>query len=453
MISWIREQVAGIWRSGKNSRTARRQSLEASAVNTMSLPPTTAVNNFPVYVISLEGTVTSISVKPDITIEKLKSLATKHFYGHDTSRSLNHYRLIHVTRSERLDDDRKISEEDIVSYDELMLVEVRPIPTKENLSEDALRGPNEDAIVRATERLPLLNPPRAMPPVDCATDFQSEIRKILITLTQASARILMHSPEAVKIYEIIRERLEARNKPPYDPKVVKHLMDIGFSEKKVLKALRLRKMNTSEALEWLIEHEDDPDEETLELPPLDPDFDANTPGPSFSRKNSVQENHNNLVRGGHGKKKEPNLVNVVALLLESFHQYRKLEFKPSPRLTESLKKMGFEEKDIVEALKITGNNHYNACDWLLGKRSRSLQDLDDGLDPDGPIYKAIMSNPHIQLSLTNPKMLLAYLSMLETPSTANIWINDPEASPVLSQIFKTYHSEKHAIHMNRYDNS
>lgn len=114
---------------------------------------------------------------------------------------------------------------------------------------------------------------------------------------------------------------------------------------------------------------------------------------------------------------------------------------------------------------------YFQCEWLLGERRPSLQDLDEGLDPDGPIYKAIMSNPHIQLSLTSPKMLLgklvlkavifylgitknllfpAYLSMLESPMSANIWINDTEASPVLSQIFKTYHAEKQAIHMNRF---
>ena len=40
--------------------------------------------------------------------------------------------------------------------------------------------------------------------------------------------------------------------------------------------------------------------------------------------------------------------------------------------------------------------------------------------------------------------------MIETPASANIWINDPEIAPVLNQISKTYHTEKHAIHMNRY---
>lgn len=76
------------------------------------------------------------------------------------------------------------------------------------------------------------------------------------------------------------------------------------------------------------------------------------------------------------------------------------------KAVEKLKEMGFAEEDIVDALQVTGNHESSACEWLLGERRKSLEDLDVGLDPEGPIYKAIMNNPTIQLSLTNPKMLL-----------------------------------------------
>lgn len=46
------------------------------------------------------------------------------------------------------------------------------------------------------------------------------------------------------------------------------------------------------------------------------------------------------------------------------------------------------------------------CEWLLGDRRPSLEDMDTGLDPKGPMYNAIMSNPAIRLSLSSPKMLL-----------------------------------------------
>jgi hypothetical protein len=46
------------------------------------------------------------------------------------------------------------------------------------------------------------------------------------------------------------------------------------------------------------------------------------------------------------------------------------------------------------------------CEWLLGDRRPSREDMDTGLDPEGPMYNAIMSNPAIRLSLSSPKMLL-----------------------------------------------
>lgn len=52
-------------------------------------------------------------------------------------------------------------------------------------------------------------------------------------------------------------------------------------------------------------------------------------------------------------------MNIVELLLESFRQYKRMEFKPNKRVLRSLMEMGFKEKDIIGALKITGNNQAN----------------------------------------------------------------------------------------------
>ncbi|XP_015607297.1 ubiquitin-associated domain-containing protein 1 isoform X2 [Cephus cinctus] len=459
----------------KNIRNIRKEG-SASFMNLknykdMMLGISSAIfESFPISIISLDGNLLSINIRPGFTIDKIKQIALKHFYNQDTSKNASQFRLIHGTRFVQLIDDQTASDQNIKESDELILMEIRPVLTKDNFSEEALRGPDEQIILQLTRDMPLLNPPRPMPTIECTADFQNEIRKILITLVQASARILSNSPEAGKYYEIIKEKLKARCKPPSDPKAIKHLMDMGFSEKKVLKALCLRKMNTSDALEWLIEHQDDTDEDDFEFPPIDNELDTYAPGPStaqasgsststFGKKKSLKS-YLDFFKGGNSErnlksnqtaKKEPNLMHAVSLLLDSLHQYKKLEFKPNPRLAQYFKDMGFEENKVTEALKITGNHEYHACEWLLGERRPGLQDLDDGLDTDNPIYKAIISNPHIQLSLTNPKMLLAYLSILESPSATNMWINDPEASPILSQIFKTYHTEKHAIQMNRYE--
>lgn len=461
MIPWMRDQIAEAWHNRKSSRTADRRSLALSSIgtgnpaNNDTMPLPTSPESFPVNVISTEGNILGVTVKPDFTIENIKKIAMIHFYGQDTTKPISHYRLIHSSKFKQLVDEHFIDDEDINEYDELLLAEIRPTIVQENLSDEVLKGPNLEAITRATSDLSSQNVTKPVPSTECPADFQNEIRKILITLVQASAKILMHSPEAGKLYDIVKEKLEARCKPTNDPKVVKTLIEMGYSQKKVLKALRLRKSNMTEALEWLIEHQDDSDDEENDETDVllaDTTTDPNIAGPSSSvrTKKSLKDACIELFEAeGNQDVQEKNLVNIVELLLESFRQYKKMEFKPNKRALRSLVEMGFEEKNIIGALKVTGNDQANACEWLLGERRLSLQDLDEGLD-DGQIYKAIMNNPHIQLSLTNPKMLLAYLSMIETPASTNVWINDPEVSPVLSQISKTYHAEKHAIHMNRY---
>lgn len=462
----MRDQIAEAWHNRKSSRAADKRSLALSSVstgnpasnNTMLTPLSTSPENFSVNVISTEGNVMDVTVKPNFTVENIKKIAVVHFYGQDTTKPVSRYRLAHSSKFKQLADENCVADEDINEYDELLLVEKRSsVAINENLSEEALKGPSLEEIARATSHLlSLQNPPRPVPPAEWPADFQNEIRKILISLVQASARILMYSPDAEKLYEIIKEKLEARCKPVSDPKVVKTLIEMGYPQKKVLKALRLRKSNMTEALEWLIEHQDDSDDEdddgTDFLDSVDTTTDTSiaSPSSSLNTKKKLKDACLELFETEKQDRKEKNLVQIVELLLQSCRQYKKMEFKPNKKAVRSLVEMGFDEKNIVGALKITGNDQANACEWLLGERRRSLQDLDEGLESDGLIYKAIMSNPHIQLSLTKPKMLLAYLSMIETPASANIWINDPEISPMLGQISKTYHTEKHAIHMNRY---
>ena len=62
-----------------------------------------------------------MSVKPAFTIEKLKNIATQHFYGHQDTHGKSaspavapaRYRLVHVTGRRKLVDDRVLSDEDI----------------------------------------------------------------------------------------------------------------------------------------------------------------------------------------------------------------------------------------------------------------------------------------------------------------------------------------------------
>ncbi|XP_053997726.1 ubiquitin-associated domain-containing protein 1 isoform X3 [Hylaeus anthracinus] len=423
------------------------------------LQPVLPENYLSIYVISLEGNITNIKAKPDFTIEIIKTAAVNYFYSHDKTKLQLQFRLVHSSKFKQLVDDRNINDEEISENDTLLLVEIRPVPVKENMLEETLKGPNEEAILQVTSNLRICNPPRPMSYSDCCVELQSELRKILISLVKASAKILMYSSETQRLYEILQEKFKAKCKPTIDQNTVKTLMEMGYSHKKVLKALCLRKSNITEALTWLIDHQNDPDDdddndEDLDLLTIERDTDKYVADPSSStsaRKKSLKDTCIELFKGeSQSLKKDGNLVSIVDLLLEIFRRYKKMDFKPDSKAVQLLLEMGFEETSIIDALKITGNDQTNACEWLLGERRRSLQDLGEGLDPESPIYKAIMNSPRVQLSLTNPRMLLVYLSILETPTSTDVWINDPEVSPVLYRIIRTYYTEKHAIHMNRY---
>ncbi|KZC11611.1 Ubiquitin-associated domain-containing protein 1 [Dufourea novaeangliae] len=424
----------------------------------MALPIST--KSLSINIISLEGNVANITVKPDFTIEKTKTIVIKHFYGHDKTKLPSQFHLIHSTKFKQLTDDNNIHDEQINEHDILMLVEIRPVLVKENLTEEDLKGPNEEVILQETSSLPIINPPRPISSIKCPANVQNEIEQILISLVKASAKILMYSPEAQKSYEMLKEKLKTRCKPTIDPNAVKTLMEMGYSHKKVLKALHLKKSNVTEALEWLIDHQNDleddgnnEDDSDLDLLTFETGNDKYVADPSSSigtRKKSFKDTCTELLEENQSLKKDGNLVSIVDLLLESFHHYKKMDFKPNPKAIQLLLEMGFDEKNIIDALKVTGNDQTNACEWLLGERRRSLQDLGEGLNPDNAVYKAIMNSPHIQLSLTNPKMLLVYLSMLESPTSINVWMSDPEISLALNQIFRIYHVEKHAIYINQY---
>lgn len=51
--------------------------------------------------------------------------------------------------------------------DELLLVEIRPAIVQENFSDEALQGPNLEAIARATSDLPNRNVSKRMPSTEC----------------------------------------------------------------------------------------------------------------------------------------------------------------------------------------------------------------------------------------------------------------------------------------------
>jgi hypothetical protein len=61
----------------------------------------------------LEGDVLNVAVTQEFLIEKVKSIATEHFYGHDKTKMASQFRLIHGTVLKSLSEEKTLREEEI----------------------------------------------------------------------------------------------------------------------------------------------------------------------------------------------------------------------------------------------------------------------------------------------------------------------------------------------------
>ncbi|XP_056009597.1 ubiquitin-associated domain-containing protein 1-like isoform X4 [Ostrea edulis] len=346
-----------------------------------------------------------------------------------------YHRIVSVRTGKVLSEEKTVFEEGIQNNDELLLLKKRMpamnFDTKDRTSnkDDSKKVPTEDIITKLTSTLPKAQTAKTVEQSSITVDFQTELRKILISLIEASQKILGLNPEASKIFNQAEEMLkEPVPEQEIDTTALKQLCDMGFPENRARKALLLNDMSVMSSMEWLIQHE------------ADTDIDEPLPGTSITKEEGAV--------GGKEEKTSMNTTNghqtTKLNILQSLREYRRREFKPNHKMLQNLVEMGFEEKDVLDALRISRNNQNDACDWLLGDRKTQPQDLDDGLDTNGAVYKAIMANPQVQLGLNNPRCLLAFLQMLDSPLAAQQWLSDPDTGPLLVQVSRIYHAEKHA---------
>nr|XP_014427839.1 ubiquitin-associated domain-containing protein 1 [Pelodiscus sinensis] len=342
-------------------------------------------------------------------------------------KSITHHKLIHATSEKVLTDTKTVLEENIQDKDVLLLVKKRappPPPKMADVSAEEKRkqeqkAPDKDAILKATANLPSRNADRTVAHHNMR-DFQTELRKILVSLIEVAQKLLALNPDAVELFKKANAMLDEDEEDRVDEIALRQLTEMGFPESRAVKALRLNHMSVTQAMEWLIEHADDP---TVDAPlPGQSSLEAASDAGASSAEAIAGPS---LEAGGEEPKDE---------LTEIFKKIRrKREFRPDPRAVIALMEMGFDEKEVIDALRVNNNQQNAACEWLLGDRKPSPEDLDKGIDTASPLFQAILENPVVQLGLTNPKTLLAFEDMLENPLNSTQWMNDPETGPVMLQ--------------------
>lgn len=200
-------------------------------------------------------------------------------------------------------------------------------------------------------------------------------------------------------------------------------------------------MSVMSAMEWLLQHENDADIDEP-VPEESVDEDKGAVGGSMMDVSSMTSEQTDTQTAQPCR---------VSNLLKSLRAYRKREFRPNPKTLQHLIEMGFEEADAIQALRATRNDGEAACEMLISNKKPPPEETDEGLDHDSPLFKAIMANPIVQLGLNNPRCLLAFIQMLEHPHTANQWLSDAETAPLLVQVSRIYHAEKHSEQQQKHE--
>lgn len=408
---------------------------------------------------SLEGVDTLIEVVPDTSIDKLKIGAVSQIYDQREGYKLSlYYRLLHVSSGQVLNEESTVLEAGIKDNDEILLLKKRIVTTAVPLSSSVAREtsekpPSADEIENATaDIVPCHDNSQAAKP-SSTVEFQRELRKILVSLIDIAQKLLCLNPDsmkdAAKFLPFEKKKGEAREKsPPVSERALKVLTSMGFDKNRATKALRINKMSETSAIQWLI---DNPSEATTTTEAAAA---PETAAPvtmetlvldDVAKEKSAEESKQYLKTELLELAKYSGPEKVKRMLV-AFQGNKRMEFKPDPSAMQNLLEMGFEEDDVIDALRNHGNRQEEACEWLLsrGDSSPSEPDVSEGLDVNGAVYRAIMSNHVIQLALSNPKTLIALLQILENPNTMQHWLQDAELSPMLLQVSRIYHSEKYS---------
>uniref|UniRef100_A0A6Q2YIK7 Ubiquitin-associated domain-containing protein 1 n=1 Tax=Esox lucius TaxID=8010 RepID=A0A6Q2YIK7_ESOLU len=387
-----------------------------------------------IHICTMEGTEWLEEVTEDTTIEKLKEKCLKHYvHGSlEDPKTITHHKLLHAATERILTETKTIADESLKDKDVILLIKKRPPPpppkmadiSAEEKKKQENKAPDKDAILKATASLPIRHTDRTVTQHNIR-DFQTELRKILVSLIEVAQKLLALNPDAVELFKKANAMLDEDEEDRVDETALQQLTEMGFPESRAVKALRLNHMSVTQAMEWLIEHVDDPAVDTP-LPGQD------TPGAVGATAPPLVPSISASASTDAATARQDELTEIFKRIR------RKREFRPDSRAVVALMEMGFDEKEVVDALRVNNNQQDAACEWLLGDRKPSPEDLDKGIDTNSPLFQAILENPVVQLGLTNPKTLLAFEDMLENPLNSTQWMNDPETGPVMLQISRIF---------------
>lgn len=414
-----------------------------------------------VNISNLEGVCVRLVVDVDLCVDALKIDAVSQLYDSSECSKLSlYYNLLHVRTGRLISGELTLRQVQVEDDDDILLVRRRlPLPSVPSQKKDDCQ-PTVDDVERATADLPLMHSQLHHPETAVTTDFQADLRNILISLVDVAQTLVCLSSDDLdeaKKYTYGKNTLPVHEKTSLvDEKALDQLVEMGFDRRKATKALLVNRMSHVRAIQWLCDNVDDECDNNVD-DDGDDDDDGSVPGklsPTAAVTSASSAPHAANSPDSDGIQRE--IVELSKLpagvkvqrMLTAFKQYKRRVFKPDAGALQSLLEMGFSESLVVDALRMFNNSKDEACDWLLNHDMDSSLASEDqltgeGLDTSSTIYKAIMSSDIVRLSLSSHKTLTALLHILENPNSLQQWLRDTDMNPLLVQISRIYHAEKY----------
>ena len=128
-----------------------------------------------------------------------------------------------------------------------------------------------------------------------------------------------------------------------DPTLISQLTEMGFSENRAIRALASNRLNVQRAMNWLLDHADDPD----------PSLDEPVSQDALRRMLRPQ-----LRRSAGRAPPPPGPVTPDTTVIHTL--------PTNIQMARQLQDMGFSEEQATEALRLTRNNFEAAAHYLLG---------------------------------------------------------------------------------------
>lgn len=218
-----------------------------------------------------------------------------------------------------------------------------------------------------------------------------------------------------------------------DQDALSQLTEMGFSDTRATKALLMNNMSSLQAMEWLIQHQGDSDiDEPIPPAPTNSPQDVTLSQTEATLSVPAGITKDTTEDSPAADKPDKHSTKVNKTMKHS--RRRKWEFVPDQVAVYKLKQMGFEESDVLDALRVCNNNESAACEWLLGDRIPGPESVDQGLSPQSQEFHEIFKEPAVHLGLMSPRNLRILEDIIQNQPLLTQYLGDPELGPLLLHV-------------------